>query len=208
MAAAAIGALLVAIAGALVLWQPWSNDVSAQRNPSPGADEDASIVAAGPALEGLYLLEYVNPQTTLNSAPWPLAGDEVKVYWWAYRSACTPRGCVATSTRMDDIHHDQPFTGGGGRTAVSRFDDDQWRSDPVTGSLACSNDVNTSGAQTVSTSLLLTPRSDGGFSGAQRSVITSNDCGQEGGVISVPVRVTRVGDVPPGDVVADPESVG
>lgn len=198
----------------ILIWRAWStNDSPTSDLPRNSSDAfpPAAFIPEPPGeavLDGLYQLEYNNPRATLNGEPWALAGDQVKSYWWAFRSTCTRTGCVATSTRMDNVNHARRYEGAGGGTGVSRFVDGQWRSTETTGSLACGNEPNVAGAQTVSTTLSLKPQPDGRLIGSQTSTIASNECGLLGGVISVPVNATRVGDVPSGDNVDNRATVG
>lgn len=109
---------------------------------------------------------------------------------------------------MDDNNHEVANTEGGRpKTSVLQFFDGHWQSDPNPGSLACGQGGNLDRAETVMTALALEPQADGTLDGAQSSTIQSNECGLQGGVIAVPVRATRDGDLPPGDVVADPATV-
>lgn len=210
--AAAIAAVGVVSIG---LWQLWpSPDAAASEQPSalPNADAaTASNVAIAPSpvapvFDGLYRLDYDNPGATLNGNPWPGAGNQIASYWWAFRSACKPSGCVATSTRMDGSNHAVPYTEGGGMTAVFRLLNNSWQADPGRGSLPCEAPL-VGQAQAMDTALALTPQPDGMLAGAQTTTIQSNECGLQGAVITVPVRATRLEEVPPGSPIADPAAI-
>lgn len=214
VAIAAVCAVIAVIAAIVGVWQLRPSEDAATSGPAgpppeaPAADHpDVPITSSPglPTLDGLYRLDYDNPRATLNNTPWPPAGNQVASYWWAFRSTCNPSGCVATSTRMDDINHTVPFLEGGGMTAVFRLVDDSWQGDPGRGSLACAEPY-IGQAQAVDTSLTLTPQS-GGLAGAQTTTIQSNECALQGAVISVPVQASRVADVPPGNLIADPVTV-
>lgn len=210
--AAAIAA--VGVVG-LGLWQLWpSPDAAASEQPSslPSTDTaSASNVAIAPppiapVFDGLYRLDYDNPRATLNGNPWPGAGNQIASYWWAFRSACKPSGCVATSTRMDGSNHSVPYAESGGMTAVFRLLNNSWQADPGTGSLPCEAPI-VGQSQAMATALALTPQPDGMLAGAQTTTIQSNECGLQGAVITVPVHATRLEDVPPGSPVADPVAI-
>ncbi|MFV8052527.1 serine/threonine-protein kinase [Mycobacterium sp. 48b] len=209
-AMAAVG--LVAGVG---LWQLWpSADAAASEQPSrPPSVVTASATNAAvtpapsnPVFDGLYRLDYDNAHATINGNPWPSAGNQIASYWWAFRSACKPAGCAATSTRMDGTNHAVPYLEGGGMTAVFRFVNNAWQGEPGRGSLPCEAPI-VGQAQAMDTALGLTPQPDGGLAGAQTTTIQSNECGLQGAVITVPVRATRLEDVPPGSPVADPAAV-
>ncbi len=95
---------------------------------------------------------------------------------------------------------------GGGMTAVFRFLNNSWQGEPGRGSLPCEAPI-VGQAQAMDTALALTPQPDGALAGAQTTTIQSNECGLQGAVITVPVLATRLEDVPPGSLVADPAAV-
>lgn len=211
-------AAAIAAAGVVVgigVWQLWpAADAAASEQPSSSpATAIASVTNAAvtpplpavPVLDGLYRLDYDNPGATLNGNPWPAAGNQVAGYWWAFRSACTPSGCVATSTRMDGTNHAVAYAEGGGMTAVFRFVNNSWQGDPGHGTLPC--EAPNVGQQAMDTALALTPQPDGVLAGAQTTTIQSNECGLQGAVITVPVHATRLDEVPPGSPIADPVAV-
>lgn len=205
----------VCVVAGVGMWQLWpSADAATSEQPSPppstavaGATNAAAVPApSSPVFDGLYRLDYDNIHATLNGSPWPAAGNQIASYWWAFRSACTPAGCVTTSTRMDSINHAVPYLEGGGMTAVFRFLNDSWQGDPGRGSLPCEA-PNVGLAQATDTALALTPQPDGELAGAQTTTIQSNECGLQGAVITVPVLATRLDEVPPGSPIADPAAV-
>ncbi|HYB38929.1 MAG TPA: hypothetical protein VEF72_26505, partial [Mycobacterium sp.] len=49
---------------------------------------------AGPVLDSTYRLDYLFLTAMLNKET-NISSDN-QAYWWAFRSACTPAGCVAT----------------------------------------------------------------------------------------------------------------
>jgi len=55
--------------------------------------------------------------------------------------------------------------------------------------------------------LSLKPQPDGTLRGAYTGNIETNECGNQGATIVVPVVATRIGDVPPGVTVQDPAKV-
>ncbi|WP_077739138.1 serine/threonine-protein kinase [Mycolicibacterium boenickei] len=209
--ASIVAAAVVVGIGVWQLWPAADAAASAQPDSSP-ATSVASVTnaaatppPAAPVFDGLYRLDYDNPRATLNGNPWPAAGNQIASYWWAFRSACTPSGCVATSTRMDGTNHAVAYTEGGGMTAVFRLVDNSWLGEPGRGTLPC--EAPNAGQQAMDTALALTPQPDGVLAGAQTTTIQSNECGLQGAVITVPVLATRLDEVPPGSPIADPVAV-
>jgi serine/threonine-protein kinase len=48
------------------------------------------------------------------------------------------------------------------------------------------------------------PQPDGTLRGVGTTIVLTNECGHQGSVYKTPVVATRIGDVPPSVVVADP----
>lgn len=211
-AVAAIGVAASVVLGQLGPSPDAAASEQPSRLPSPPTASTPNVVAlpsppGEPVFDGLYRLDYDNPHAALNGNPWPAAGNQIASYWWAFRSACKPSGCVATSTRMDSINHAVPhIENGGGMTAVFRFVDGSWQGEPARGSLPCEAPL-VGQAQAMDTALSLAPQPDGALAGIQTTTIQSAECGLQGAVITVPVRATRLDDRPPGEVVADPVAV-
>jgi hypothetical protein len=151
--------------------------------------------AGGPVLDGTYRLDYDFEKTTLNDAPSP---GPNKAYWSAFRSLCTSAGCVATSARLDDTIHQVAA----GTVHVLHFAENAWQyaSEPL--EIFCSN-ANKTITATESYSWSLEPQPDGTLKGVETIHVQTNECGSQG-TIRTPVVATRVGDVPPSVIVAEP----
>ena len=55
---------------------------------------------AGEALDGSYRIDVNREQQTYNSTPDPQPPNVST--WWAFRTACTPKSCVATGALLDE----------------------------------------------------------------------------------------------------------
>ena len=142
--------------------------------------------------------------------PPPEGQPRSQTHWGASRSTCTPNGCTAITTALDDENHDiadTPVT-----TRQWRFVNGRWETAPdrdretvewCTGN----EDKKVTGKQTVSYSKWLEPQPDGTLHGVLSVTVVSNECGQAGTVSNYPFTVTRVGDVPSGVDVGDPSKV-
>jgi len=149
----------------------------------------------GPVLAGTYRLDYDYEKTTLNDVPGP---GPNKTYWWAFRSLCTSAGCVATSARLDDTIHRVAA----GPVHVLHFAENKWQYSSEPMEIACSI-TNKTITASESLSWLLEPQPDATLKGVEIIPIQTNECGSQG-VIRTPFVATRIDDVPPSVIVADP----
>lgn len=148
-------------------------------------------------LTGTYQLTYDRTKRTTNGVP--IRHDGVATNWWAFRSACTTNGCVATGVQLDDSNHQVASTADGGATDTLRFAGGYWQGTPEQQRVGCrlpNAQVRATQQETVSWSLAQQP--DGSLRGTETETVLSNDCGAQGAVVRVPVVATRVGDAPAG----------
>jgi hypothetical protein len=149
-----------------------------------------------PKFDGTYKLEAVLAKGTYRSKTPPHPDDSApEVSWWAFRSACNPGGCAATSTQLDAADHERRHPSG--RTFTFRFADGKWQQLPADRQIECVLHDPGSGAETAQSTSTLTPQSDGVLTGAYTSTIISDQCGLLGTVTTVPMTATRTGDAPP-----------
>ncbi|MGO9031839.1 protein kinase domain-containing protein [Mycobacterium sp.] len=200
-------AALVACAAiaAIVYGGQSQNDATTARAPStlgPAAQsstQDPAVV--GPVLDGTYRVDLDFQHQMLNGSPNPQPNA---TGWWAFRSTCTPTGCVATATKLDANLNQAPNIPGS--TDVFRFLDGHWQNAPTPypGDLACP------GVGKVPVTMVghssWAPQSDGTFQGVQTATVQTDVCGSQGEAYRVPFVATRIGDVPSGVTVADPAS--
>jgi len=191
-----------AIAASVYMLQSPDDKTKVPPPSTPGPATQSSTrdpAVAGPVLDGTYRVDLDFQHQTLNGSPnpQPNATD-----WWAFRSTCTPTGCVATATKLDANLNQAPKIPGS--TDVFRFIDGHWQDAPArySGDRACHGiPVAMVGHSS------WTPQPDGTFQGVQTATVQTNVCGSQGDVYQVPFVATRIGDVPSSVTVADPAFV-
>ena len=200
----AVSLVMMAVAGVVALAMP----------SSPKPSEPVAAPPAALVLDGTYRLDYDWTQSTVMGSPNSPSETNSKpeTHWAAFRSTCTPAGCTATSTGLDDKTHtvaDTPsitrqwhFVNGRWVTASDR------ERSPID---SCRFDDNenkrVAGDETISHTKWLEPQPDGTLRGVLSMTTVSGECGRQGGVHHIPFIATRIGDVPPKVVVADPSTV-
>lgn len=162
------------------------------------ATSSTAPVVPGPALNGAYRLDFDRAHQTRDGVPMRNSVPS-ETDWWALRSLCTSSGCVATGVRLSGSNQ-QDATGVG---RVLRFVDGRWQLAPyiVTGPCMGSGQTATD-TKTVSWSW--DPQPGGTLHGVDTLTVLTDECGRQGTVFQNPMVVTRVGDVPPAVVLADP----
>ena len=170
-------------------------------------------IAAVAVLDGTYRFDSnFTDDTSMGSPNPPLEGEpQSETSWRVFRSTCTPAGCTATETVLDDTNHQiamTPLTTHQWRFINGRWhrlDEKKWRETrPM---CTVDEDKIVEGDETILGTVSLEPQSDGSLRGLQVTTVVSSECGEEGIVRHGPFTVTRVGDVPLGVVVADPSTV-
>ncbi|MGH3632629.1 serine/threonine-protein kinase [Mycobacterium sp.] len=175
---------------------------------SPAAAPTSSIAARpgpGEALDGAYQVDVNRAEQTYNANPDPQPPNVTT--WWAFRSSCTPAGCVAAGIMLDDKKHLVASPSGGGHPIVLDFRDGAWQSRPETVQFPCIGQDGTTAMQTTKQVLSVQPAGHGPLRGVMTVTVESNECGQQGAEIVIPVVAGRTGDVPPGVTVPGLPSV-
>jgi serine/threonine-protein kinase len=156
----------------------------------------------GPQLDGTFRIVTKFSQGTVDGSPLPGGTDTTR--WYAFRSACTPAGCTAAATQLENHDHSEPKQNGA--TATLRFTDGRWQSiTPITGTVACAVDPEL--RLKVATSWSFAPRPDGTLTGIKAYTELkggSGACTGSGKTAKYPITLVREGDAPAGVVVADP----
>jgi serine/threonine-protein kinase len=198
--AAALVACAAIVATVYVVRSKSDPTVPAASTQGPAAQPSTRVPAvAGPVLDGTYRVDLDFQHQSLNGSPNPQPNA---TGWWAFRSTCTPTGCVATATKLDAKLNQAPNIPGS--TDVFRFLDGHWQNAPTPypGDLACP------GVGKVPVTMVghssWAPQSDGTFQGVQTATVQTDVCGSQGEAYQVPFVATRIGDVPSGVTVADP----
>jgi serine/threonine-protein kinase len=119
--------------------------------------------------------------------------------WWAFHSSCTSTRCVAVGTQLVDSNPQAPS---GAAAVVLEFTDGRWQDRPRLQAPAPCDEGT--GAEWLTKSWSLQPDPDGTLRGAETATILTNECGSQGNVVKFPMVVTRIGDVPPAVLLADP----
>jgi serine/threonine protein kinase, bacterial len=169
-----------------------------------GGAASTSGTAPGPAmLDGTYQIETKYSQGSFEGSP--LSGGSDVSRWYAFRSACTPSGCTAAATQLDNDAHDSTITNGA--TATLRLVSGKWQTiTPIEGTMPCKADANVK--LKVVTSWSFKPRGDGTLAGAKYYTEMkgggTGDCTGSGMTVRYPITLTRVGAVPAGVDVAEP----
>jgi serine/threonine protein kinase, bacterial len=173
---------------------------------APTTSNSPTPPAAGPVLDGAYRVDYDDADQTVNGAP--TRGGTKETHWWAFRSLCTSTRCVATGASLADNNEQEPA----GAANVVQFIDGRWQDTPyLQDPQRCQDEYGGPGeipggnaADTSTHSWSLEPQTDGTLHGDATSTVLSEGCDKQGKTFKTPIVATRVGDVPPAVVLADP----
>jgi serine/threonine-protein kinase len=167
-------------------------------HPSAAAPTSTAPARPGPGqlLDGVYQVDINRAQETYNETPNPQPPDVTT--WWAFRSTCTPQGCVADGVELDSKTHSVVATGE--RPIILDFLNGAWKSRPETAQFACIAQNGANAKQATKQVLTLQPPADGHgpFRGDMTVDVESNECGQQGAQIVIPAVAGHSGDVPAG----------
>lgn len=176
--------------------------------PKTSAAAPTSSVAARPGpgqlLDGLYQVDLNRTQETFNGTTNPQPPDVTT--WWAFRSSCTPAGCVADGIELDSKNHSVASKSSAANPIVLDFSNGAWQSRPVNVRFACERQNRKAAQQDTKQVLRLQPHGNGPFRGDMTVSVKSDECGQQGAQIVIPAVVGRTGAVPPGVNVPAPPS--
>lgn len=156
----------------------------------------------GPLLDGSYRLDTKYSQGASDGQRLPGGSDVAR--WYAFRSTCTPAGCTAAATQLDNDRHTEAMPNGA--TATLRSADGRWQTiAPIAGTVACK--ANPEVAMKITTSWSFAPQNDGTLIGTK--VYTevkagTGACAGTGRTATYPMTLVRVGVVPTGVQIADP----
>jgi serine/threonine-protein kinase len=143
-------------------------------------------------LDGTYRVDVLGSRGTFNGQPRPRA-DSVR--WYSIASTCTPAGCTAEATQLDNANHGLPHPVG--RNLEFTFEHGQWVGTPFTDTSPCL--AVPDAVVPLSVAWVLRPGVDGTLTGNR--VITELDrgdgvCAGTGGVHDDPLLVTPAGAAP------------
>lgn len=150
-----------------------------------------------PAFGGTYRVDANRAGEKYNGVPNPEPPNVST--WWAVKSSCDASACTASATMLDAKDHRKTVkTPSGGNELAMEFTGDTWRSQPQTVHTPCIGVDGRQDSQTTTQVLTLEPTIPGVLHGAMVATVESNECGQRGAQIWVPVVASRFGDVPAG----------
>lgn len=161
-------------------------------------------------LDGTYRMDYDDTKRTINGAPMPLTPNDIA--WAAFRSQCTPAGCVARNVALDNKNPHVIDAATGAEPKDYRYANGRWLETPIrrqqsVDSCLGANDAIVAGAFTTVIANYLDPQPDGTLRGVTTATVLTNECGTQGAVIQTPFVATRTGDVPTGVAIPDPAGV-
>lgn len=152
----------------------------------------------GPTLDGTFRLDF-EPNSTMNGSKVPTPLPVMSV-WKAFRSVCTAAGCAASSATLDLTNHREAINAN-----VAHFLDDKWQLEPLKSQVPCNQSMQRGPSVSITESSEWTPRPDGTFTGELIKSSPGASCLSGSMELRVPFVATRIGDVPVGVVLADPE---
>lgn len=180
-----------------------ASDTSTQKaGGSTSLGVTTTTATSGPQLNGTYRMDTKYSQGTLEGSPLPGGTDVSR--WYAFRSACTPAGCTAAATQLENVDHNEAKQNGA--TATLRFTDGRWQTiAPISGTMPCAADSQLK--LKIATSWSFAPLSDGTLSGTKAYTELkggSGACAGSGRTATYPITLVRAGDAPASVAVADP----
>lgn len=188
--ALAIVAAVAAVVPRLLADEP----IEATADSAPAAAVAPPFKAA-PPFDGTYRVDANLAGEKYNGVPNPHPPNVST--WWAVRSSCDNTECTATATMLDvKDHHKAATLPDGGTQMALDYANDSWRSRPQQLAAACVGSDGRLGNHTTTQVLTLEPTIPGVLHGAMVATVDSNECGQRGAQIWVPVVASRFGDAP------------
>jgi len=157
----------------------------------------------GEALDGSYRIDVNREHQVYNGRPDPQPPNVTT--WWAFRTACTPKSCVATGAMLDESGHLQLSAPGAIQSVALDFRKGAWQSRPQTMQFACLDPDGTADHEST-TQILSLQHAQGALSGTMTVTVETNECRQQGAKIEIPTVAARVAEVPAGVEVPGPPS--
>lgn len=177
--------------------------------PAAGSSSAPAITTAPKAaqddvaseFEGTYRVDANRAGEKYNGVPNPRPPNVST--WWAVQSSCDANACAASAAMLDPKDHRKTVrSASGGNELLLDYTGDTWRSQPQSVLIPCVGPDGRQDTQTTTQVLSLEPTIPGVLHGAMIATVESNECGQRGAQIWVPVVASRFGDVPAGIVLS------
>lgn len=169
--------------------------------PSTGSHD---VPGPGQSLDGSYRIDVNRADQTYNSTPDPQPPNVST--WWAFRTVCAPKSCVATGVLLDETDHQKLSTTGGDKPVVLEFHNGAWQSQPETLPFACVGPDGTPAKQ-ITKQVIWLQQAHAALRGTMTITVSSDECGQQGATIEIPAVAERVGEVPQGVEVPSPPTI-
>ena len=154
--------------------------------------------APGGVFDGMYRVDLEYTKTTVENGKLATTSAD-GAEWWAFRSACSDSGCVATGALLDDSSHQEAA----GSATVLQLANGRWE-DAGGHPMLISCQWARGGENVVKSSWFSQQNPDGAVTEERTLSVTTNGCGDAGLVSRTPLRADRVGDVPSSVILADP----
>ena len=151
----------------------------------------------GGIFDGMYRVDVEYTKTAIENASLPTSSTD-GAEWWAFRSACSDSGCVATGAMLDDSNHREAT----GSAIVLQLGNGRWENVGHPTLISCQS--GSGGEHVVKSNWSLQSNPDGVVTGVRTMSIATNGCGGAGAGARTPMRAVRVGDVPASVTPADP----
>ncbi len=181
---------------------PQAAGPTTSRPPPVSQSRTQSAPAPDQQLDGAYQIDVNREHQTYNNNPDPQPPNVST--WWAFRSSCTPTGCVAAGIMLDDQNHLVRNAQAGDHPLVLDFRDGVWQSRPETVRFPCLGPNGATASQTTKQVLSLQPQGHGPMHGVMTVTVQTDECSQQGAEIVIPATAGRIGDIPAGVAVPDP----
>ncbi len=167
-----------------------------QTVPSPPA-AIATKPVPGDVFNGTYRVDVLYTKTTIENGKLATISTD-GAEWWAFRSACSDSGCVATGAALDDANQQEAA----GMSNVLQLANGRWEDVGHPSVITCQ--WGRGGENVVTSKWSWQTNIDGSLNGVRTVSVTTNGCGDAGLVTLTPLRAVRVGDVPASVTPADP----
>lgn len=196
-AAVAASLIVVASAAAVTLY---AIRHTPQDAPTPTVALAAPTAPAPPHLDGTYKIVSDFDRATFRnnqregggSVAWGHDGNG-DTTWAALLTTCTSMGCVATGKQLNEqLEELKPGTSLGLQLTNGTWQDmapSRWQAE-------CELSTGVVVESTNSFSWSFEPRPDGTFHGFTTITVETNECGDKGNTVLIPIVATRIGDVP------------
>jgi serine/threonine-protein kinase len=174
-------------------------------DPINTATPPTPTVAPGPTLNGIYRINFDGSENrvTFNGVRQPSAEASIVTEsgTWAFQSLCTPTGCVATSTQVDDSNNGEATA----QSVVYHFTDNHWQGSQTAMLVQGWRRCGVTGQADTEINMEIQPQPNGTITGTKTVTITDSFCGPGKTILSYSFTAVQLAATIPRTVVlADP----